>query len=120
MDAVEQVDAAVHAVYPLDDIAVLVFCQFARLLVEVAALAHQLGSLLGAVGSLDVEADACLRIALAQYDFLQIEVAVGGSAAFLRDALYLYLLHQMLVVGIDGVQAIHHVVDVALSVGGTI
>ena len=53
-----------------------------------------------------------------EVDALQIHIAVGGGAALQRHAQCGDLLHQMLVVGVHGVQTIHHVV--LLFVGGGI
>ena len=118
--AVEEADDSLPAVYAFYDEVVVIFGKSATLLLQVEAFIHEFAYLFCSGLRLDVEADASLWIALADDDFLQIDVAVGGGTSYLSDTLHLNLLHQFLVVGIDGIQLIHHIIYITLTVGGAI
>ena len=118
--AVEEADDSLSSVYAFYDEVVVILGKSPTLFLQVEALIHEFAYLFRTGLRLDVEADASLRIALADDDFLQIDVAVGGGTAYLPDTLHLNLLHQFLVVGIDGIQLIHHIIYITLAVGGAI
>ena len=118
--AIDKADGAFKTIDALHDEVVTILVQLSTLFIEIEAFAHHSACLPGARGSLHVEADTRLWVALADDDFLQIDVAVGSRRAYLPDALHLNLLHEFLVVGIDGIQPEHHVIDVTLTVGCTI
>ena len=118
--SIDKADSAFKTIDALHDEVVPVLVQLSAMVVEIEAFAHHSACLLGARGSLHVEADTRLWVALADDDFLQIDVAVGGSRAYLLDTLHLNLLHQFLVVGVNGIQPEHHVIDVILPVRSTI
>ena len=118
--AIDKADGAFKTIDALHDEVVTILVQFSAMVVEIEAFAHHSACLLGARGSLHVIADTRQWVALADDDFLQIDIAVGGSRAYLLDTLHLNLLHQFLVVGIDGIQSEHHVIDVILPVRSTI
>ena len=119
-ESIEQMHGARQSVDALNDVVVLVFVQSAALCQQVVAVAHHLHRLPHAVGGLLVETDACHGVALRYDDLVEVDVAVGGGAAQLVYAAHLNLLHQFAVVGVDGVEAEHHVADVVLAVGGAI
>ena len=118
--SVEQMHGARQSVDAFNDVVVPVLVQSAALGQQVVAVAHHFHRLAHAVGGLLVETDACHGIALRYDDLVEVDVAVGGGAAQLVNAAHLNLLHQFAVVGVDGVEAEHHVADVVLAVGGAI
>ena len=109
--AVEQL---YHAGTPVDafhHIVVAILCHLSALFVKVEALAHQTRSLphIARIAD-DVVGNACLRIlALAHHYLIKIEETIGGGTSHLAYAFHLYFLHQLLVVGINRIKAIHHV-----------
>ena len=88
--------------------------------IQIELFTNYLACLLGARRRLHVIADAGLWITLADDDFLQIHIAIGGCRTYLLDTFHLNLLHKFLVIGINGIQPEHHVIDVTLTVGCTI
>ena len=117
---VEEADDSLSSVYTFYDEVVVILGKSPTLFLQVEALIHEFAYLFRSGLRLDIKADASLRIALTDDDFLQIDVAVGGGTAYLSDTLHLNLLHQFLVVGIDGIQLIHHIIYITLAVGGAI
>ena len=118
--AIDKADGTFKTIDALHDEVVTILVQLSTLFIEIEAFAHHSACLLGARGSLHVIADTRLWVTLADDDFLQIDVAVGSRRAYLPDALHLNLLHEFLIIGIYGIQSEHHVVDVVLTVRGTI
>ena len=100
-----------------DHIAVGVLLQTVGQRKEVIPAADFLDHSLGSGCPLDLEAQTGSgSLVLVEVDALQIDITVGSSGAGEGDAQSGDLLHQVLVVGVHGVQAIHHVV--LLLVGG--
>ena len=86
--AIQQTDSAVVSIDTFHTIAISVFLQAARLLIDIKAVRYQFCHLLHAAGAFLIIAYASLRITRAQHDTLQIEIAIGSRSASLLNALY--------------------------------
>ena len=115
--SVEKPHCSCPSVDALYSVSVPIFLQAIALVVEVVAVLHQFQTLSCACGSPYVVAYPCLRVPLAQHDAVEIHKSVGGCRSHLTNASHLYFLHQLAVVGIDGIQTEHHVLYIVLSVG---
>ena len=90
------------------------------MVIQIIAFTYHLTYLLGACASLRVITDTSLGIAFADDDFFQIYITISSCRANLLDTLHLNLLDKLLVVGINGIETIHHVIDVIFAVSSTI
>ena len=81
---IEETDGAFYAIDALYNEVVFVFSKMTRLVVEVNTFLDKHAFVpCGASGSHRIKADACLRVAFADYDLLKIDIAVCGGAAYL-------------------------------------
>ncbi len=105
--------------YDVGNLIALVLLHESRLAVEVVALAQLL------VDALDGTCALALLLHLqanlwclvfGEQEFGEVDVAVGSLQVLQFEAHHLYLLHQFVVVGIEGIEHIHRVV--VLLVGG--
>ena len=87
------------------------------MVVEVVAFGYDAAYLADAGLALAVKLDCSRRGVLGEVDALKVDVAFRGGCAALSNALDGNLLHQVLVVGLHGIQAVDHVVDAVVLVG---
>ena len=120
LDAVQKFHGIIPTVDGLYYKADFVLVQLAGIVIHVEADTDRLGNLPDASGSLEVKLDGGRWRGLGQVDALQIHIALGRRGAAFGDALHGDLLHQPLVIGFHGVQAIDHIVDTVGTMGGGI
>lgn len=105
--SVEEMHGIGQSVYTFHFKVIGILLQTTALLFEIEPFADQANGLACAIGSLDIEAQSSLGIAFANDDFIQIDIAIGSCRTHLMHTAYYLFLHQLLVVSVDGIEAIY-------------
>ena len=111
LQSIQESDRVVPTIDVGDNVAVIIFLQAVGLIQQVGRSPQLFHDSPRPDCSLDFKSNAGSRgFVFIEVDALQIHIPIGGSGAGKGDTQCGDFLHQMLVVGVHGIQAVHHVI----------